>query len=357
LAEIRNRLDVVQVACAMIPDAFGEAAEWHRYAQIFIADVLRRAYAENATNSRIVQMATVTELSRLRKLLANSPAAALGAEHNERMFGSVRGVVTAHMAPLMLCHADAGRDVFSIRRWVEEGCGWAYINYKDSHLPHLRFLIGAMLDVASTAVLDLPAPSEDRVWLVLDEVAALGRIQSLAAFLTRARKHGGCTMLGVQSNAQLRETYGPDGAQVILSSCSNVLMLAVNDPDTAEHASRTLGEAEYARKIMSGGKSDDGAHQGWSYEYRVSPIVLPSEVSAQPLLHGYLKLTGCHEAAQITLRIPEAQSGGCEPFVFRELPEITLEEFAPPPPDGGSEAPAPRDDLPDFSGSGREEAP
>lgn len=348
LAEIRTPADARRLACALIPDAPGEAAEWHRYAQVLMADVLRRAYAENADNRRIAAMALSTDMATLRALLANTPTAAMAAEGNERMFLSVMAVIVAHIDALNVCDQTAGRDAFSVRRWIERGRGWAYFNYLDGYLPTLDVLIGAILDVASGAVLDRAPSRQRRIWLVLDEIASLGRVQSLPAFLTRARKYGGCAVLGVQSNAQLRGRYGPDDAQTVLSSLSNRLVLEVNDPETADYASRMLGDAQYLRKVESGGKTSRDSHSGWAQQERTEPVVLASEIESLPIRRGYLMFTAGLPAARVTVVVPKARGGGCKPFVLRDTSKISLAEFAPKPLGNSTPAPKPAANVPDF---------
>lgn len=348
LAEIRTPADARRLACALIPDASGDSAEWHRYAQVLLADVLRRAYAENADNDRIKAMALSTDMATLRTLLANTPTANMAAEGNERMFLSVKAVIVAHIGALGACAGAAGRDAFSIRRWVERGRGWTYFNYLDGYLSTLDILIGAMLDVAAGAVLDLAQNTHRRIWLVLDEVASLGKVQSLPAFLTRGRKHGGCAVLGVQSNAQLRGRYGRDEAQTILSSLSNRLVLEVNDPETADYASRMLGEAQYLRRVQSGGKTSRDSHSGWAQQDRTERVVLPSEIESLPIRRGYLMLTGGLPAARVAVGIPNPRHSGCAPILERAGSAISLAEFAPKPQSGPRPVLKSAGDVPDF---------
>lgn len=347
LAEIRTELDVAAIACALIPDGSGEAAEWHGYAQTFMTDVLKRAFAEGATNARIVEMATVSEVPKLRSLLANSPSARLSAKENERFFGSVMSIVTAHIKPLMLCNKTAGRDALSIRRWVNDGHGKAFFNYQDDQLAAVKYLAGAMLDVASNAVLGLPEDDGHHIWIVLDEIASLGRVQSLQSFLTLSRKHGGRGILGLQSISQLRELYGVEGAETILGQLSNKLLLAVNDPNAADYASRLLGDAQYMRRILSGGRSDAGSHVNWSWTPVIERIVLASEISGLRIRRGYLTLTGGLPAANVKIRVPRRRISGCQPFLLRTMPEITLADFAPRDADGTASK-RPLGELPNF---------
>ncbi|BAV65349.1 type IV secretion-system TraD DNA-bindingdomain-containing protein [Sphingobium cloacae] len=74
----------------------------------------------------------------------------------------------------------------------------------------------------------------------------------------RARKYGGCGILGFQSYPQLRATYGQEDAAAITGYCSTWVALRANDTDTAEHVSKNLGRVEQveANEGMSYGVND-----------------------------------------------------------------------------------------------------
>ncbi|EQD37654.1 hypothetical protein B1B_16047, partial [mine drainage metagenome] len=59
--------------------------------------------------------------------------------------------------------------------------------------------------------------------MILDETAAIGRLANLEDFLTRARKSGGCAILGVQAIDQLVRLYGQHSAHTLVSCCGSQL--------------------------------------------------------------------------------------------------------------------------------------
>jgi type IV secretory pathway TraG/TraD family ATPase VirD4 len=137
------------------------------------------------------------------------------------------------------------------------------------------------------ATLPLPADRVRRRWLLLDEVASLGRVQSLSDALTKGRKYGLCSMKGLQSVSQLRDVYGKDGAQTLLSCLSSQLIMRANDPETAEYASQHLGECEVLRESIAQGK-----HRTVTEQRHVERLVLGSEIQGLPNRIGYLRLSG-----------------------------------------------------------------
>ena len=57
--------------------------------------------------------------------------------------------------------------------------------------------------------------STQRIWLVMDELASLHRLEMLSDTLADIRKFGGCVAIGIQSIAQLEFLYGNHEAHAI----------------------------------------------------------------------------------------------------------------------------------------------
>jgi type IV secretory pathway TraG/TraD family ATPase VirD4 len=207
---------------------------------------------------------------------------------------------------------EAGPKSWSIRRYVREGKGWLWLSYREDQAAALRPLLAAWIGEAVNAKLSLPAERVRRHWLLLDEVASLGRVQGLSDALTKGRKYGLCAMVGLQSVAQLRDAYGQDGAQTLLSCLSSQLLLRANDPETAEYASRHLGESEVLRESIS-----EGRHRTVTQQHHIERLVLASQIQGLPNLVGYLRLAGQDSVRRV--RIPLVQrTAHLEAFVPRQ---------------------------------------
>jgi type IV secretory pathway TraG/TraD family ATPase VirD4 len=134
------------------------------------------------------------------------------------------------------------------------------------------------------ATLSLPADRVRRRWLMLDEVASLGRVQSLSDALTKGRKYGLCSIMGLQSVSQLRDVYGKDGAQTLLSCLSSQLILRANDPETAEYASQHLGECEVLResipRVSIAPSPSSGTSSAWCWGRKSRALRIVSDTCA-----------------------------------------------------------------------------
>lgn len=299
-AELDGPWDTDRVAKSMIPDAEGHEREWFVYSQALVAAVMRRLWEANqATNESLLRYITVAKSSELEKLVRGLPAQALFHEGAERMLSSVRGIIGSYLSPYGYLPADAGHGSWSIRRWIHSGEGWLWIPYREDQAATLKPLLATWIGEAVSGILSLQPDRERRIWMLLDEVASLGRVQNIADALTKGRKYGLCGVLGLQSVSQLRTAYGRDAAQTLLSCLSSQLILRTNDPETAEYFSRHLGEQEIVREDIS-----HGEHSSTVTERRqVQRVVLASEIQNLPDRVGYLRLSGPHSAVIVTVPV------------------------------------------------------
>jgi type IV secretory pathway TraG/TraD family ATPase VirD4 len=153
-----------------------------------------------------------------------------------------------------------------------------------------------------------------RLWLIVDELDALGAIDGLKDALARLRKFGGRCVLGFQSVAQVSSTYGAGDAQTIVENCANTLILRCSASEhggTSQFASRLIGEREVVRRSTSRGRDGSGfpGGRGWrrsmnTSEQRVTEAaVLASELEQLPDLNGYLKTASSPFWLRVRLRV------------------------------------------------------
>jgi len=298
--ELEFEADAGMIAKAAIPDTSGSGKEWNTYAQTLFRELLLHLWKSgNHSVKELLRLATSATPKELYSLLKNTPAAAFTAPDNERMLGSVRSVMAAYIAAWEYL-PDQGD--FSVRRWVRavdqgETDAWLYLTYMDNQLAMLRNLVSCWLELAIVEGLSLEEKPERRLFYIMDELDSLGKVNSLRGGLTKLRKYGGVCVNGLQTIAQLRDTYGREEAQTLLSCMSNKLLLAAGDSETAEYFSREIGDQEFQRENRSKGRSARigelaSSSENVSTEHRTERAVLASEITALPNLHGFLKLVG-----------------------------------------------------------------
>lgn len=295
-AEIRADYDCERIAKAVVPDGVGDGAEWHHYAQTLIAQTMLAMHRkEEKSIKRLLYWLTTADQKELGGLLEGTPAAALCAKGNDKMLASTRGIISTYLGVFQYL-ADEGD--FSIRKWIQEEWrdSWLFITYRDDQMGLLRNLVSTFLEMALVEGLSLSENQERGLWYIMDEVDSLGKISSLKGGLTKLRKYGGRCVLGLQTIAQLRATYGRDEAQTLIANTSVKCILRAGDSETAKNMEQELGEQEIERTqtndSFSSNQGGNSQSESTSTQVVRQSAVLASEIMGLPDLQGYLKMPG-----------------------------------------------------------------
>jgi type IV secretory pathway TraG/TraD family ATPase VirD4 len=296
-AEIRSEYDCARIAKATVPDGSGEAAQWHHYAQTLLGEtMLAMTQRGQRSIKQLMHYLTVADSKELGELLAGTPAGILCVKGNDKMLSNTRGIISTYLIVWRYL-PDKGK--FSVRDWIrdESTSSWLFVTFRDDQLGMLRTLIATLLEIGIIEALSLSEDSNRDLWFIMDEVDSLGKVTSLGAGLSKLRKYGCRCVLGLQTIAQLRSTYGDDGAQSLLANISTKLVLRAGDGETAEYFSLEFGDQEVEREQRSTGESSSG---GWgsptSTSTNVTQVretkrtVLASSISNLSDLCGLLKL-------------------------------------------------------------------
>ena len=307
--EVRKPYDFDKVARSIVPDGHDGDAAWHFYSQVLIAEVMRALLREGkGTTAALVEALTVWPAEKLAGLVAGTAAAGLFDKDAARALASTRFVLASHLKPYDVLPAGD----FSVRSWVEAADASSrhlFITWREDMTASLAPLIAAWVDIACTATLSLAPDPGRRLWLILDELASIGKVSTLEAALTKGRKHGLCCVAGVQSTAQLERLYGRETAVVLRSCFRNFccLGLAKADPETAETFSQALGEREVDRAVRSDTRGASGSSKSVSVQRVRERVVLPSELGELPDLAAFLCLAGAQPVRRVTLT-PKARA-------------------------------------------------
>lgn len=314
--EIRKPYDYDRLAKSVVPDSADAGSQtWHGYAQQLLAETMR-AMAQAGENSteRLLYWLTIAPTTELASFLAGSAASGLFEPGAEKALASTRFILSNHVGPYQ--HLRVGD--FSLRNWLESSQGNLYITWREDMLDSLRPLVSGWVDILMASILTLPTENPRPLWLVLDELASLERLGSLEAALTKGRKHGLRVVAGLQAVAQLDALYGRDNAKTLRSCFRNLLALGCSnaDPETAKAISDGLGQIEIERTQTTYNQGQTGATTSKSSQRSTESLVLPSELTSLPPLHGYLKFSGDYPVAKIQL-VPGNFPARIKPFEER----------------------------------------
>lgn len=88
------------------------------------------------------------------------------------------------------------------------------------------------------------ADATRRTWIFLDEFVRAGKLDGIVELATEGRSKGVAIVLGFQDINGLRSVYGKEVAEEIVGQCSNIAILRLQSPETAEWASKLFGQRE-----------------------------------------------------------------------------------------------------------------
>jgi hypothetical protein len=183
--------------------------------------------------------------------------------------------------------------VYSAYEWVQQRKGSIFMPSRDDIRDALQPLQGLWLDCLIRWLMSAEIGG-DQVFLLLDEVAALGHQAQLEKLLTRGRKRGISVILGLQSLSQLRAIYGPEGATTLTASPSTKLIMRVDETEMANVASELIGRHEVERLQMTqlAGLSSFREGVNLSPHRTIETLVLPDEIKMLQPFTGYLCIAG-----------------------------------------------------------------
>ena len=201
--------------------------------------------------------------------------------------------------------SDEG-DSFSIRDFMmADDDRWLFIRTSEEAKDVLKPILSLWINTIIKTTLSLPetsgADEKDKIWLFVDELPTLQKLDDLAFSLTNTRKYGLCHVLGFQDFNQIYKLYGEYDAKTILSGCQTKFLMRVTDDASADIMARALGEVEMDEKEISRSMGVHSARDGVSFYGRrnIRKIVLGSEIQSLDNLEGYLTLAGKYPITKI----------------------------------------------------------
>ena len=323
--EARKPYDYANLAESFIPVMNRREPFWEEGGQAVLEDILSRlAKNGQATNRRLVEVVNTLSLKEIQEIVKKLPAAVyMDPDAAKTALGIRMNVVRAAKAMRYLSD-ETPETQFSIRDWVlnDNQEGWLFISTKEEMLATMRPLLTAWIDIAARAIMSREPYTGKQIWPIVDELTSLNRISMLTEAITRGRKYGMCCVLGFQNIAQMRECYGDNDAQTIISMLRNRIVLSVPDFQTAEYVSNNLGTQEIYEKDENISYGQDSTRDGVtiSTSREENVLVLPSEIQGLEDMHGYVRLAGRNEVMKVEFEYKQREVVAASFIEKEEIP-------------------------------------
>ncbi|MDM0015039.1 type IV secretion system DNA-binding domain-containing protein [Variovorax sp. J22P168] len=244
--EVQGGHDYMRLAKSVIPPQIDPSDEqWCAYTRDVLADTMRKLdKAGQRDNNTLVDMLVNADTEVLREFLSDTDSRGYFRDNAEKAIASVQFMMNKYVRPLRFM----GKGAFSIHQWVmDPEAGNLFITWREDMRASQRPLVAAWIDTICATVLSNEPMKETRLWLFLDELDSLGRLESFVPAATKGRKHGLRIVGSIQDWAQLDETYGKDAAKILLACFRNYLIFGAANAYNAHRASEILGQQHVER--------------------------------------------------------------------------------------------------------------
>jgi hypothetical protein len=197
-------------------------------------------------------------------------------------------------------------DKISFYNWAfSDDPRWIFVTLKENDAPVLKPLHSMLFELMLKGLLS-NQHRKLKTAIIIDELGALNRLDSLGRLLSESRKFKGCPFLGTQTQAQITKIYGKEETSILLQGTLIKLMLRCSDPETADTMAKLIGKREILRykinesKTAATFKSPASKTKSTVQDYNESFAVLPSEIQNLVDFEGYLKVGGL--ASQVLVK-------------------------------------------------------
>jgi len=327
--EVRASYDYLNIVEGLIPLPHGISEPFFQLAgrQLFEDVCIKLAEAGRMTNKALYESIALEEIDKIYALLKGTAGASYVGPKTEKTGHNIRMVVVNAINSFRFLRDDG--ENFSLRNWLEKenDDSWVFISAKETQKTALKPLISLWVSILIRYAMDLKPVHEPRLWLVIDELAGLHKLETLELGLTNLRKYGVPMLNGVQQFSQLIEIYGPHVAKTIISMSQTKLVLRVGDGDTAKVLEELFGKAEIDEKEETYSYGLNSQRDGVSVFARrqMREIVMSSEIRHLPDLAGYFSIPGNYPVAEVSYsyRNREKVASG---FIERSGFEVFLEQ-------------------------------
>ncbi len=218
--EAKNLTDFTAIATNLIPLLPGNEPQFINAARTLFATVADNLRISNNTTTKLLLQPLLSgDLQSLTTLLRGTIYEPLVTAANNEAVLAIKAILANYCKSLNYLQDDSNSKLFSIRTWLqqEQADSWIFIASSGETIELLKPLMSVWLDIAARGMLALKPSFERRIWLVIDELANLQRLDSLYLLLSRGHKYGVCAVTALQDINQLHAIYGKEEGQALLA--------------------------------------------------------------------------------------------------------------------------------------------
>jgi len=187
----------------------------------------------------------------------------------------------------------------SLRKWVHSNSKLLIIGGIPERVDLAQATANIAIEVIVNEILSMPDDPDRRIWLFLDELATLGKLDVLLKAFSLGRSKGLCVVAGIQDIGKIEHHYGHMLAKSIANTFSTMIFLRCSDVDTSRWASAVLGEQDVIVTQRSRGESSSDklwepktVTESEHKQLRTRALFTSTEIAHFDNLTGVIRISG-----------------------------------------------------------------
>lgn len=295
LNEILSDVGCSSLAKAISPAEYRGDAIWSKAAALVIEHFLInvKISGQSLTNREILKK--ILDRDGREKFLRDTVVQGILPQDSAPTAASVLFMVANSLEGILKLHDSKPEESFSVRSWLAcEKPSILFMGGRFEAATALASFHAVLVDVLLQGIRD--GSSGKKIWIILDELATLGRINTLREAVSTVRSYNACFALGFQSKTQLDTLYGRDVASGIITDCNTMIATRTNDGDTAEFISKAFGASEVInmRENITFSANDVRDSVSLQQHQNIKKTLIPSEIMELKNLNYVFKgVDGC----------------------------------------------------------------
>lgn len=212
-------------------------------------------------------------------------AGVLGDDPSNPTTASILSVLRTGLEPLTVCSDGA----FSVRDWMhQEGGGNLFLSSAGKNDNVFIPILTLFIDLIGREIKEMPDSGSGgvRYLIVLDELAAYPKMNTLHYLVAEARSKGISVVIATQTIQKILQVYGEKDGKDILGNTKSKVIFCMKEAQDAEYLSKTIGASEVQREVLAAnenasillGRTDGRIGETRTKQIVSEPVFLPGDL-------------------------------------------------------------------------------
>lgn len=186
-----------------------------------------------------------SDLKELQQKLHNTEASRYLQNEGKSTSMSILSVLNTNTRPLSYLTLNEHAEKFSLKQYFKEmkqgSQAWLFLATKPSVRELTQPLIACLTELSLSMLVDGGINPNRRLWYVMDELSALGKLPALSYIMSEGRKYGACVLSALQSVNQLYSNYGQHEGATIFGQFGTSFFFRNNEESATRMISNLCG--------------------------------------------------------------------------------------------------------------------